>query len=139
MQPYSAGGATEPLEAWGEKTPPPWPQERREAETGNTGGRHREESRGTLTLPWTSISPRDGGGRTGGRQGLQPSSSPPVQKAASASSPGEGKQDGKQQLDILLKLLLKMTRHFAGIVSGQLQQYTECTAFFYFNFSNLMS
>lgn len=60
----------------------------------------------------------------GGQEGDQDSSPPPPipsppqsRELTVPSALGKEKQDGEQQLHILLKLLLKMTRHFTGKVT----------------------
>lgn len=56
-------------------------------------------------------------GRTGGRPealAFPPSHHPQPTELTMPSALGKEKKDGEQQLHILLKLLLKMTRHFTG-------------------------
>jgi hypothetical protein len=63
----------------------------------------------------TPLSP---GRKNGGSEPPQPSPSlPPPRELAAPSALGKEKQDGEQQLHFLLKLLLKMTRHFTGRVT----------------------
>lgn len=56
-------------------------------------------------------------GETGERPGPSFLSPPQSRELTVPSALGKETQDGEQQLHILLKLLLKMTRHFTGKVT----------------------
>lgn len=62
--------------------------------------------------------PSSAGRKNGGSELPQPSPTlPPPRELAAPSALGKEKQDREQQLHFLLKLLLKMTRHFTGRVT----------------------